>query len=114
MAKSKKLISEMDWQTSSTMRWLCGEEVVAYLNWDETKYYMWFEPTSNFEDWCDETGGGMIEVLILLRKELTDIGVQEFYDLESVNEFCKRYCGSDDPYDRAEFYEDELLGICGA
>lgn len=112
MSKSKKQVSEMNWQASSTMRWLSGEEVVAYLDWDESKYYLWFEPTSNFEDFCEEIERN--DLLIGLQNDLDQIGVQELYDLNSVNEFCKRYCGSDDPYDCAEFYEDELVGICGA
>ena len=112
MAKSKKQISEMDWMVTSSMRWGSGEEVIAYLDWDESKYYLWFEPTFNFEDFCEEIGRD--DLLIGLQNELAQIGVQEFYDLESVNEYCKRQCGSDDPYDCAYFYEDELVGICGA
>lgn len=117
--KSKKTLDEIGWACSSSMRWECGEEVVAYLDWDERAYYLYFEPAYGYEDWCKEVlekdgDDSMMLALEELRDTLTKIGVQEFYDLDSVNEFCKRYCGSDDPYDRAEFYEDELLGVCGA
>lgn len=114
MAKSKKLISDLDWQTSSTMRWLEGQEVIAYLDWDEHRYYLWFEPSSNFYDWVEECAGELDDCMARVENEIDKIGVQEFCDLESVNQFCKWYCGSDDPYDCAEFYEDEWGNICGA
>ena len=119
MSKSKKTIDELDWQTSSVMRWGSGEEVVAYLDWDERRYYLWFEPTDFFVDWCEEVlerehDESMMNMLKELRAELEKIGVQEFCDLDSVNSYCKSKCGSDDPFDRAEFYEDDLGNICGA
>lgn len=117
--KSKKNTAELDWQTSSVMRWGSGEEVVAYLDWDERRYYLWFEPTDFFVDWCEEVLRGygddsMMQMLDALNEELAQIGVQEFCDLDSVNSYCESKCGSDDPYDRAEFYEDEWGNICGA
>jgi len=114
--RSKKEMADLDWQTSSVMRWSSGEEVEAYLDWDERRYYLWFEPTSGFEDWCEEVlqkehDDSMVKILAELREELAQIGVQEFCDLDGVNEFCKWYCGDDEP---AYFYEDDLTGICGA
>lgn len=109
MAKSEKTILELDWQTSSVMRWLSGEEVIAYLDWDENRYYLWFEPTDNFADFCEEIERE--DLLIGLENDIAQIGVQSFYDLDSVNRFCKRYCGDEEP---AEFYEDEWGNICGA
>jgi len=109
MMNSKKEREPFDWQTSSVMRWLSGEEVIAYLDWDENRYYLRFEPTGNFEDFCKEIGRE--DMLIGLENELAQIGVQSFYDLDSVNKFCERYCGDEDP---AEFYEDEWGNICGA
>lgn len=117
--KSKKTIDELEVYCESTMRWGSGEVVCAYLSWDELKYYLWFEPTSGFEDWCEELleregDDSMMKMLEELREELSRIGVQTFDSLESVNEYCKSNCGSDDPYDRAEFYEDDWGNICGA
>lgn len=101
--KSKKSKDELSDQTSSVMRWLDGEEVVARLDWDERYYYVWFEPTFNFEDFCEEIGRE--DMLTELEAELDRIGVNQFCELESVNEFCKRYCGDDEP---AHFYWDEF------
>ena len=112
MSKSKKTIDELDWQTSSSMRWDSGEEVVAYLDWDDSRYYLWFEPSDSFADFCKEIERE--DMLIGLQNELWQIGVQEFYDLDSVNSYCESKCGSDDPFDRAEFYENEWGNICGA
>ena len=110
MARSKKQIDDLDWQTSSVMRWGNGEEVIAYLDWDERRYYLWFEPTANFIDWC-EGQPDIAYMLDELNEELAQIGVHEFCELDGVNEFCKEYCGDNEP---AFFYEDELTGICGA
>ena len=117
--KSKKTWEEVDWQSCSAMRWVCGEEVNAFLDWDERRYYLWFEPTYGFEMWCAEVcekehNNNLMELLSELKEQLNDIGIQEFCDLEAVNEFCKQFCGSDDPYDCAEFYEDEWGNIRGA
>ena len=109
--KSKKNIADLDWQTSSVMRWDCGQEVIAYLDWDDRRYYLWFEPTDNFTDWVEECGGELDELMRDLLADIQKIGVQEFCELESVNEFCKQFCGDDEP---AFFYEDALVGICGA
>lgn len=111
-----KMREDLDWQTSSTMRWGSGEEVVAYLDWDENCYYLWFEETDNFIGWCEEVlekygDASQMEILEELRQELSKIGVKEFISLEAVNEYCKSMCGDNDP---AYFYEDDLLGICGA
>ena len=119
MAWSKKKIEDLEEMASSSMRWGSGEEVVAHLDWDERLYYLWFEPAPCFEDWCEEVmeregDDGMMNMLKELREELDRIGVQTFCMLESVNEYCKSKCGSDDPYDRAEFYEDDWGNICGA
>ncbi len=111
--KSKKTVEQLEEMVDSVMRWGCGEEVVAHLDWDERAWYLWFEPTSNEIDWCEQNPD-LAPVLENLEKELADVGVQEFYDLDSVNAYCKRQCGSDDPYDCAEFYEDEWGNICGA
>ena len=117
--KSKKSAEELLPYCESTMRWGSGEEVVAYLDWDERKYYLFFEPTSGFEESCEEVlqregDDSMMNLLTELRAELEKIGVQEFYDLDSVNSYCKSKCGSDDPYDCAMFYEDDWGNICGA
>lgn len=119
MAWSKKKFEDLEEMASSTMRWGSGEEVVAHLDWDEWLYYLWFEPTYGFEAWCEELleregDDSMMKMLEELRAELANIGVQEFYDLVSVNEYCKGKCGSNDPYDRAEFYVDDWGNICGA
>ena len=108
--KSKKTIDEMDgYETSSVMRWGCGQEVVAYLDWDERAFYLWFEPTDIFLDWCEEAPD-IKYLLDELNEEIRKIGVQEFYNLDEVNSYCDGLCGDDDP---AYFYEDELTGICG-
>lgn len=117
--KSKKTIDELEIYCESTMRWGSGEVVCAYLSWDELKYYLWFEPTIGFEELCEEVlerehDDSMMKLLDELRAELANIGVQEFYDLVSVNEYCEGKCGSNDPYDRAEFYVDDWGSICGA
>lgn len=109
--KSKKRVEELDWQTSSVMRWLSGEEVVAYLDWDERRWYLWFEPTDLFTDWCEEVGTEMKELYDDLDNELKKIGVQEFCTLDAVNSFCEGFCGDTEP---AMFYEDEWGNICGA
>ena len=106
--KCDKKISEMNWTCESTMRWDGGEEVAAYLDWDERRFYLWFEPTDKFADFCKEIDRD--DLLVGLQNELAQIGVQEFGSLEGVNDYCKRNCGDDDP---AMFYENEY-GICGA
>jgi len=117
--KSKKTMDELEIYCESTMRWGSGEVVCAYLSWDERRYYLWFEPTIGFEEWCEEVlerdgSDSMMKMLTELREELSRIGVQEFCDLDGVNSYCKNKCGSDDPFDCAEFYEDEWGNICGA
>lgn len=119
MVWSKKKIEDLEEMASSSMRWGSGEEVVAHLDWDEYLYYLWFEPTSGFEDWCEEllereSDDSMMKMLEELREELSRIGVRTFDSLESVNSYCESKCGSDDPYDRAEFYVDDWGNICGA
>ena len=90
--------------TDSVMRWGSGEEVIAHLDWDERRYYLWFEPTDNFLDWAEENED-IAYMVDELNAELEQIGVQEFCDLDGVNSFCKRFCGDDEP---AYFYIDEL------
>lgn len=113
----KKTIADMtDYYAESVMRWGGGEEVHAYLWWDKNSFWLWFEPTDNFESWCEEVmekehDDSLMHLLSDLREELNRIGVIPCGDLDSVNSVCKRYCGDNDP---AYFYEDELLGICGA
>jgi len=119
MALSKKKPEDLEEMATSSMRWGSGEEVVAHLDWDENRFYLWFEPTCGFEDFCEEIlerehDDSMMKLLEELRAELEKIGVQEFFDLDSVNSYCKSKCGSDDPYDRAEFYEDDWGNVCGA
>lgn len=113
MAKSKNTILEMrDWDCSSVMRWGGGEEVIAYLTWDETRFYLWFEPTDAFTDFVEEQGDASLKLILdELRSELASIGVQEFGTLEAVNSYCEYFCGDNEP---SFFYEDELVGICGA
>ena len=109
--KSKKTKEQLEEYASSVMRWDSGVEVIAYLSWDQRAWYLWFEPTDNFLDWIEEQTD-VAYLLEDLNDDLGKIGVQEFYDLDDVNKFCKDFCGDDDP---AYFYEDELLGgICGA
>ena len=103
--KSKKTLEDLNPQTESVMRWGNGEEVVAYLDYDENWYYLWFEPTWGFIDFCEEIGGTMQTMLEDLNLELVKLGVNQFSDLDDVNAFCKRFCGDDEP---AEFYIDEL------
>jgi hypothetical protein len=119
MAWSRKKTEDLEEMASSTMRWGSGEEVIAHLDWDERVFYLWLEPTSGFEAWCEEVqeregDDSMMKMLEELREELDRIGVQLFGSLESVNSYLKIKCGSDDPYDRAEFYEDDWGNICGA
>ena len=119
MSWSKKNPDDLRALAESSMRWGSGEEVVAYLDWDERLYYLWFEPGDGYVSWCEEVlrkygDDHPMQMLNELRKELANIGVQTFGFLESVNSYCKGKCGSDDPYDCAEFYEDEFCGICGA
>lgn len=107
-----KTIDSLERMTESTMRWLDGEEVTAYLDWDSRYFYVWFEPTWSFEDFCEEQGGDMLTMLSDLRQELAQIGVQKFYDLSSVNDYLESYCGDNEP---SMFYLDETLGVvCGA
>lgn len=103
--KCEKKATELNWQTSSVMRWLEGEEVIAYLDWDDRYYYVWFEPTWMFEDFCKENNRE--DMLISLESELNQIGVNKFYDLDDVNSMCKKYCGDDEPaqFNWNEFYE---------
>lgn len=98
-----KKIEDLEEQTSSVMVWLEGEEVIAHLDWDEDYYYVWFEPTSFFADFCEEIGRE--DMLIGLQNDLAQVGVHAFCDLDGVNQFCKRYCGDDEP---AQFYWDEF------
>ena len=87
--KCDKTIDSLDRMAESTMRWLEGEEVTAYLDWDSRYFYVWFEPTWNFEDFCEEQGGHLLSMLSDLRHELEQIGVRRFYDLDSVNMLTK-------------------------
>lgn len=103
--KSKKTIDELEAMTDSVMRWGSGEEVIAHLDWDSKRYYLWFEPTDNFLDWAEENPD-IAYMVDELNAELEQIGVQEFCDLDGVNAFCKRYCGDEDP---AMFYIDEVF-----
>lgn len=112
MKTLKELVETYGSYCDSTMRWLSGEEVVAHLFWDDDAYYLWFEASDGFSEWCEEIDRE--DMLIGLENELAQIGRVICYDLDSVNEYCKRYCGSDDPFDRAEFYEDDWGNICGA
>ena len=112
MKTYKELVEVTGSYCESAMRWLDGEEVIANLYWDDDAFYLWFEPSDAFADWCREIDRE--DMLGGLENELAQIGRVICYDLDSVNEFCKRYCGSDDPFDRAEFYEDEWGNICGA
>ena len=110
--KCDKTIDSLDRMAESTMRWLEGEEVTAYLDWDSRYFYVWFEPTWNFEDFCEEQGGHLLSMLSDLRHELEQIGVRRFYDLDSVNKFCEQHCGDNEP---AMFYVDETFGgVVGA
>lgn len=108
--KSDKNIDTLEKMAESSMRWLDGEEVTVFLDWDDRSYYVWCEPTWNFEHYCEEQG--LLTLLSNLRQELDQIGVQQFFDLVSVNAFCRQYCGDNDP---SEFYIDETFpGIIGA
>ena len=110
--KCDKTIDSLDRMAESTMRWLEGEEVTAILDWDDRYYYVGFEPTSGFEDFAEEMGGHLLTMLADLRQELEKIGVNRFYDLDSVNEFCEQYCGDNEP---SMFYVDDTFGwVCGA
>lgn len=107
--KSNKKEDDLEEFCTSVMRYLEGEEVVAGLSWDASWYYVWMYPTSNFEDFCEEIERD--DLLIGLENDLAQIGVNQFCDLEGVNDFLRRYCGDDEP---AEFYEDDWGNICGA
>ncbi len=98
-----KTKDQLEEQTSSVMRFLEGEEVRVCLDWDSSRYYVWMEPTWNFESFCEDNGLSVL--LDGLKYELTRIGVQTFCDLDGVNSFCARCCGDDEP---AEFIYDEL------
>ena len=112
MAKSKKNVCELEEQASSVMRFLFGEEVLCSIDWDERYYYVWMEPTSAFCDFCEECGDpSMILALENVRESLRRLGVNQFCDLDGVNQFLYNCCGDDEP---AEFYEDEFGNICGA
>lgn len=108
--KCNKTVAELDWQSCSCMRWGNGEEVNAYLDWDERFYYLWFEVTPTFEDWCEKCPD-IAYMLDDLNTELEKIGVQKFGSLESVNAFCAQFCGDNEP---AMFYFDEWGCVCGA
>ena len=109
--KSKKKIVDLDYMCESTMRWGNGEEVVAYLDYDSKWFYVWFEPTWGFIDFCEETGGSMLSMLEELNIELVKLGVHQFYDLDSVNKFCANFCGDNEP---SEFYLDSMGFVCWA
>ena len=104
-----KTKAQLEDQASSVMRFLEGEEVIAYIDWDSTWYYVWLEPTWAFEDFCEEHED-CLPMLENLREELDRIGVQNFGDLDGVNRFLRRYCGDDEP---AEFYLDEYDNVVG-
>lgn len=106
--KSAKKVEELDYMASSSMRWLNGEEVTAFVDYDSRWYYVWFEPTWNFEDFCH--ANDLDYMLSDLEEEIGKIGVNQFYDLGSVNEFCEQYCGDNEP---SEFYFDEYMNVCG-
>ena len=97
----------------SSQRWLDGEEAIAFLSWDSRFFYLWFDVAASFEDFCEEQGGHLLDMLSDFRKELESIGVKKFGCLESVNDFCKNKCGDNDPatffYD--DFYET-VIGGC--
>ena len=111
MSVSNKKPEDLYPIVESSMRWESGEEVVAKLDWDECRFYLWFEPSYSFECFCEEIGRE--DLLVGLKNNLAQIGVKIFFDLEDVNEYCKDKCGSDDPYDCARFYKDEWGDICG-
>ena len=102
--------SELDWSVSSVMRWDSGQEVVAYLDWSSEWYYLWFEPSDGFIDWCNEDPD-IAYLLDEVTAETDRLGVMRFADLDSVNECCAEHCGDNEP---AFFYEDEWGNICGA
>lgn len=109
--KSKKTIDQLDRMTSSVMRYLEGEEVEVFVDWDSNWFYAWMEPTWGFEDFCEEVGGSMMTMLESLNADLDKLGVHQFYDLASLNEWIKQFCGDDEP---AEFYFDDWMNVCGA
>lgn len=108
--KSEKTVDELEqmYAISSSMINLEGYEVVAFLDWDERWYYVWFEPASHEIEFCEENG--YTKELEELQKELDDMGVHQFYELEDVNKYLKDYCGDNEP---AEFWEGDF-GIEGA
>lgn len=109
--KSTKKHDDLNSYCTSVMRWGNGEEVEANLSWDDRWFYVWFEPTWGFIDWCEETGGSMQTMLEELNLELVKLGVHQFSDLDDLNAFCESFCGDDEP---AEFYTDEWDNVCGA
>ena len=108
--KSNKKPEKLDRMCESTMVYLEGQEVTAWLDWDRRWFYVWLEPSTAFEDWCESNG--MDDLLTELEEDLAQIGVEQFYDLYYVNEFLKTLCGDSNP---AAFYVDDALGmVCGA
>ena len=105
--RSKMKAVDLEEMACSCMRWLEGEEVHVYLDWDENWYYVWFEPTSLFEDFCEEVCGSTNEMLKNLREEIEKIGVHQFCDLDDVNEYIEQYCGDNEP---SMFYVDDTFG----
>jgi len=106
--KSTKTVSKCVEQTCSTMVYLEGQEVKVCLDWDSRRFYVWMEPSWVFEDFCNDYGHE--DSLNDLRADLEKIGVHEFVTLDSVNAFCKQYCGDNEP---ASFYYDEWGNVDG-
>ena len=100
----------LDRMCESTMIYLDGQEVTAWLDWDRNYFYVWLEPSTSFEDWCESNERD--DLLVCLENDLAQIGVNRYHDLFFVNEFLKALCFDNNP---AEFYVDDTLGcVCGA
>ena len=103
-----KATDELESMVTSSMTYLTGAEVIVNLDWDSKVFYAWLEPSSVFEDFCEEINRP--DLLNDLETDIQKIGVKRFGTLEAVNDFCESLCGDDSP---AGFYDDDLTGICG-
>ena len=82
-----------------------GCEVIAYLDWNETSFLVWIEPSDVTRETATKAELNECE------EACKRYGVQRFYNLPSVNAFLQALSY----YERgsAVFYEDAVYGICG-
>ena len=84
-----------------------GLPVCVELEWDDDFYYAEMRPCYDEEDLMDNFDDKELakEVYEAILDDCRLFGRYMAYDLDEINEHCKRYCGDDLP---AYFYYDDL------